>query len=54
MFDTEHVDRIFQRGRDAVRATVRLTSKITSGDTRESQQPITITSGDWPFTDNSR
>src|SRR5690242_19115737 len=29
-------------------------SKITSGETRESQQPITITSGDWPRTDNSR
>jgi hypothetical protein len=27
---------------------------MTSGDTRESQQPITITSGNWPFSDNSR
>jgi hypothetical protein len=30
------------------------TSKITSGETRESQQPITITSGAWPRTDSSR
>src|SRR3712207_7521573 len=26
-----------------------LASKITSGETRLSQHPITITSGDWPF-----
>ena len=29
-------------------------SKITSGETRESQQPITITAGDWPRSDSSR
>ena len=29
-------------------------SKITSGETRESQQPITMTAGDWPRSDSSR
>jgi hypothetical protein len=29
-------------------------SKITSGETRESQQPTTITAGDWPRSDSSR
>ena len=29
-------------------------SKITSGETRELQQPITITAGDWPRSDSSR
>jgi hypothetical protein len=29
-------------------------SKITSGETRESQQPITITAGDWPRSESSR